>query len=584
VGTTSLLAAWRRLVAIALALLLVAAACGGGDDEEGQGDTGGDDAGNVETPDEPDAEPTPGGKVVYGLEAETSGGYCLAESQLAISGIQVARTLYDTLVAPNADGEYVPYLAESVESNQNATKFTIKLRNGVEFHDGTPVNANVVANNLDAYRGVYGPPAEGQPPRPDRHGPGTRSSLLFAIVLQNVTAVDVEDNRTVVVTTAEPWPAFPAFLFSSGRMGMMAQKQLDSDRCQREMIGTGPFELASWRVDNALVATKNENYWQQDENGDPLPYLDEIEYRPVTEGVQRVNQLQSGELTMMHVSGAQQIEQLRMMGDNGEANVVESDAFAEVSYLLLNSGEDADGNPRPFDSHNARLAVAHAIDRDRVNEVRGLGIPQVADGPFAPGSPGYVEEPGFPEFDQEKAREAIEAYKEETGQQNLRIVVATTPDPDVVASADMIEEMLNEVGIQASRRRVEQAQLINTALGGDFDMLSWRNHPGGDPDTQLVWWRSGYPTNFGRIDDPQVDRLLDRGRTETDEQTRADIYERLNKRMATQAYNIWMSHTIWAIGSSSDVFGVLGPPLPDGSEPFPGLATGHPVSGIWIEQ
>jgi peptide/nickel transport system substrate-binding protein len=584
VGTTSQLAAWRRLAAIALALLLVAAACGGGDDEEGQGDTGGDDAGNVEAPEEPDAEPTPGGKVVYGLEAETSGGYCLAEAQLAISGIQVARTMYDTLVAPNADGEYVPYLAESVESNQQATEFTITLRDGVQFHDGTPVNANVVANNLDAYRGTYRPPAEDQPPRPDRHGPGERQSLLFAIVLQNVTGVEVENNKTVVVTTADPWPAFPAFLFSSGRMGMMAQKQLDSDRCTREMIGTGPFELVNWRVDNSLTAKKNENYWQKDEAGNPLPYLDEIEYRPVTEGVQRVNGLQSGELTMMHTSGAQQIEQLRMMSDNGEINVVESDAFAEVSYLLVNSGEESEGNPRPLDSLNARLAVAHAIDRDRVNEVRGLGIPQVANGPFAPGSPGYVENTGFPEFDLEKAREFVQEYKDETGEQNLSLAVKSTPDPDVVASMDMISEMLEEAGIRVSRQRVEQAQLINTALSGDFDILSWRNHPGGDPDTQLVWWRSGYPTNFGRIDDPQVDRLLDRGRTETDEEKRADIYERLNKRMATQAYNIWMSHTIWAIGSSSDVFGVLGPPLPDGSDPFPGLATGHPVSGIWIEQ
>jgi peptide/nickel transport system substrate-binding protein len=255
VGTTSLLAGWRRLLALAVTLVMVAAACGGDDDGEGAGGT---DSPDVEAPEEPEGEPTPGGRVSYALEAETSGGYCLAEAQLAISGIQVARTLYDTLTTPNADGEYVPFLAQSVEANDDFTEYTITLREGIQFHDGTDLNAEVVANNLDAYRGTY-VDAEGVE-RPERHGDGVRNSLLFSIVLELVENVEDTDDMTVVVALSEPWPAFPAFLFSSGRMGMMAQAQLDSDSCNTEMIGTGPFELQSWQVDQSLVATRNENY------------------------------------------------------------------------------------------------------------------------------------------------------------------------------------------------------------------------------------------------------------------------------------------------------------------------------------
>ena len=587
VVTTSVLAGWRRLMAIALGLLLVAAACGGGDDgssADDGGDTGGSAGGEVtDSNDDPEAEVTPGGKVVYGLEAETSAGWCLSEAQLAISGIQVARTLYDTLVAPNEKGEYVGLLAEDVTSNKAATVWDIKLRKGVTFHDGSKLDANVVANNLDAYRGVY---ADAAAPRPERHGPGNRTSLLFAIVLQNVKAVDVVDDMTVRVTMTDPWPAFPAFLFSSGRMGMMAQKQLDSEQCgvAENFIGTGPFQIKEWRVNSRLVATRFDDYWMKDEEGNQLPYLDEIEYRPITEGAQRVNALRSGEVQAMHTSSALNIDDLRGMAETGEIGLVESDAYAEVGYFLLQSGTDpASGEPRPFDSLNARLAFAHAIDREQVNQVRGKGIPTIADGPFAPGSPGYVEDPGFPEYDLEKAKEYVQKYEDEMGEP-LEIVFKTTPDPDVVLTADLIQEMAEEAGIKVSRERIEQAQLINEALGGDFDVLSWRNHPGGDPDTQLVWWRSGYPTNFGRIEDPKVDQLLDEGRSETDPKKREEIYADLNRRMAEQAYNIWMSYTIWAIGTDPGVHGILGPNMPDGSGPFPGLATGHPVSAMWIEQ
>ena len=172
---------------------------------------------------------------IYGVEAETDGGWCLAEAQLALSGIMVARTIYDTLTAPNAAGDYVPYLAESVEPNGDYTQWTITIRDGVKFHDGTDLTAEVVKNNLDAYRGEYR----------DAGGNLIRRPLLFTFVFQDVAAVDVADPRTVVVTTARPWVAFPAYLFASGRLGIMGQAQLDdAEDCDENLDRHRPVPAA----------------------------------------------------------------------------------------------------------------------------------------------------------------------------------------------------------------------------------------------------------------------------------------------------------------------------------------------------
>src|SRR5687768_12771503 len=106
-----------RLATLLLVLVLLAPGCGGGKDDANGGGGG---EGREATGD-----PVRGGTLRMGLEAETGGGWCLQESQLAISGIMVARSIYDTLTAPNAEGHYVPYLAEAVEPNEDFTEWTI---------------------------------------------------------------------------------------------------------------------------------------------------------------------------------------------------------------------------------------------------------------------------------------------------------------------------------------------------------------------------------------------------------------------------------------------------------------------------
>jgi peptide/nickel transport system substrate-binding protein len=129
----------------------------------------------------------------------------------------------------------------------------------------------------------------------------------------------------------------------------------------------------------------------------------------------------------------------------------------------------------------------------------------------------------------------------------------------------------------------DQSTLIDRAIEGNFQAQGWRNHPGGDPDLQYNWWKTGSPVNFGKFEDPEIDRLLDEGRTTADTDERQQIYEDLNRRFAEQVHNVWLWYTPWTVATAPEVHGVPGEG-PTSAEPFPGLATGHPVTYMWVEQ
>lgn len=542
---------WFKRAAAVVALAVAAAACGGDDDGGGGGGgaTGDEDAGT----------PTPGGKVIYGLEAETIDGWCLPEAQLAISGITEAEAVYDTLTKPNAEGEVEPFLAESVEPNDDSTVWTITLREGVTFHDGTDLTAEVVKNNLDAYRGAY----------------PTRSPQLTIFVFEPVESVEVVDDLTVQVNLKQPWASFDATLWGGGRYGMLAQAQLDDEQnCATNLIGTGPFRFVDWVPNQRFEAEKNPDYWGTDAAGNQLPYLDAIEFRPIPEIETRLNSLRSGEINAMHASDADTVVELRGMAENDELNMYESDAFGEVSYNMLNESKP------PFDNILARRALAHAYDFDRMNEIINAGITTKATGPFAPGNIGHLEDTGYPAYDLDEAKRLAEQYEEETGEP-LSFTLTAQATQSVQQIGQLIREMAEEAGIEVEIVSVDQSALIDTALTGDFEMMTWRNHPGGDPDLQYNWWKSGSPVNFGRFQDEEIDTLLDQGRESLE--NRDQVYEDINRRFAEQVHNLWGWYTPWSVAMAPDVHGVPGEG-PNSAEPFPGLASGHRVEFMWVEQ
>jgi peptide/nickel transport system substrate-binding protein len=144
------------------------------------------------------------------------------------------------------------------------------------------------------------------------------------------------------------------------------------------------------------------------------------------------------------------------------------------------------------------------------------------------------------------------------------------------------------VGFDIDLETVQQDALIDRSISGEFDMQAFRNYPGGDPDELYVWFQSASPVNFGRIDDPEIDRLLDDGRSETDPEARVQIYQDLNRRFGEQLWQIWFDWTDWTVAARPEVHGFTPetmPTLPDGEGSFTeGIVVGHPLHGLWVEQ
>lgn len=577
-------------LAVALALALVAAGCGGtkGGSDAGGGPGDGGLASRhlggkvpVESGLATAGTPKRGGTLTYGLEGETDGGFCLPEGQLAISGMMVVRAVYDTLTVPDAAGDYVPYLAKSITHNADDTVWTIGLRSGIRFSDGSPLTATVVKNNLDAYRGKY---------------PG-RSALLFAFLLHDIESVSVVDPLTVQVRTAVPWAAFPAQLYASSRMGIMGQAQLDDKTsCATHLVGTGPFTFRSWTRNAKLVAVRNPHYWQVAPDGKPYPYADEIVFRPLPDSGILMDGIKSGDLNIVHTADPKLMGgTLADLRDAHKANLLVSTTNAEVTFIQLNNTKP------PFDDVRMRRALAMATDRAAANQFQNDGYADLVEGPIPPGRVGYVAHPGFPAYDPAGARKLVRAYVRSGGRASFTFTAGT--DDDSVSRAEELQQMWAKVGIEVRIIRMDQASAINAAIGHTYQAAFFRNFPGGDPDELKVWFAGELrgsttknPVNLAGFDDPVVNAALDAGRRERDPAERAADYEKLVRRMASQVFDLWLWNAPWAVATASNVHGILGPPLPgaDPSQPGPRtttdptrqpsteLATGHSLLGLWV--
>lgn len=549
-----------RIVAATMALWLTATSCSDdGDDAVARIDLGADPAESA-TP-ASDA-PVRGGQLVYGIEGDVT-SLCLPEGQLAIAGMQMARAIFDPLVVPNAKGGYSPYLAKSVEPNAEYTEWIITLRPDITFHNGEKLDAQLVKDNLDAYRGVPG---------------GKRASLLMTFVFKDIDQVTVEDPLTVKVTTTRPWVAFPASLYAGGRLAILAREQLEAEKatCDKEPIGSGPFRLVSWSSDGTVRLAKNENYWIEAPDGDPYPYANAVEFRFMPNDGARISALQRGDINVMHSSASAEIAStMAQLRDAGAINLIVSQDQTETAYYMLNASK------APFDTLEGRVAAAQAIDRARIIREANGGLPTAATGPYAPDVLGHLADNGAPAYDLEAAKKAVQRLK---GQgMNTTISILGSTNPSSIRQSVLAKEMLEQAGFTVNLEVEVQSALIQRAIEGDFDMVTFRNQPGDDPDVNSIWWYGGALLNFGRFEDPTIDALLDKGRVSSEIEVRRAAYEDVNRRLGAQAYNIWLFFQPWAVALAPNVHGVLGPELPNGDQPTTRLANGHSMAGLWID-
>ena len=518
-----------------------------------------DDAATTATTVAPDAQvgralvdegdPVPGGTLVVGVGADV-GGYHPFASNWTTEGHLVGSTIFEPLMAYAEDGTVQPWLAESLTPDEDLSSWTIRLRPGITFHDGTPLDGAALARSMQSAL------TEGL------------GSIPFEGVVEDV---EVVDDLTVTVHLTSSYAVFPEVL--AGLTGYVAApSMLDDPEGASHPVGTGPFELAEWRPNDSLRVTAYPEYWRTDDAGRQLPYLDEIDFRFVLDDQTRTNALTTGDYDLVLTTSTDGV----LTGRDDPDLVTVEDSFSEETFVMLNTDRP------PFDDPTAREALAYATDPETLVAVTQDGIATVATSPFAPGTDWEVEDPGWVTFDPARARAAAEAYEAEHGEP-IRFRLSGIPTAETQDVLQVLQQQWADVGIEATIDTLEPTAYIVGVTFGDYEAAWFRSYSYHDPLYFYVFFHSRFAngpgtlsTNFSQVRDPELDALLEAGLATADVDERRDLNEQVVRSINEHQVDIWLFHTPYAL-VGRDVAGLN----PVRSVGFANLEPKPWVGGLW---
>lgn len=543
---------WAPVVAAVMTIGLIASACGGSDSGSST-----PEANTTNVTIKASGPPKAGGSVKFGLEAETD-GFNPTSNRWAISGYMVGNAVFDPLSAYDAQGNWAPYLAKSFTPSADFKTWTVDLRSGVNFSDGTPVDAAAVKLSLDT----------------------VKANALTGAALANMAAIAVVSPSQLTITTTDPWASLPAVLTTQvGFIAAPAQLKAESPASSRQPIGSGPFIQKEWVPDNRWVGTKNANYWRSDDSGNKLPYLDSVEFRPIVDPQNRVNALLSGDVQMIHTTDWPAINRLQSEAASGNIQFVADQTETEESFLMFNTQK------APVDDVRVRQALTLCTDPKAVLVVNETPDSRAADSQFTKDSPWYFDS-GFTTNDVAKGKALIDQVKAEKGP--ITISLGTTPVPANTNTTALLKQQWEACGITVNTTTSEQSKFVSDAVTGNYTVNLWRQFAASDPDGDFVWWTGKNAVgpltlNIARLNDPQINAALDKARASNDPAVRKQAYADLQKRQTELAPYIWLSHTQWAIGASKTVRNITNQTLPDGKPALPFQRGEVRLTQTWID-
>jgi peptide/nickel transport system substrate-binding protein len=473
-------------LAFLAAVLLMVAACGGG---------GGGTQSN-----------TPPGTLEVALEAEPPE----LDPNLSSAYVdrQVMASIYDRLVDIDENGEIVPMLAESYEVSDDGLEYTFRLRQGVQFHDGEPFDADAVVFNLERYQ---------------------EEDSVRSTEIEPVESVEAVDDSTVRVTLEEPFAPFLAVL--TDRAGIMVSPKAVRDgggRVSKNPVGTGPFEFVERVRGDYIEVRANQDYWR-----DGQPKLDRIRYNGIDDENVQYQNLQSGELDLIDSIPFVNFRSLQEGGDY----TVSSVPGLGYQGFYLNTRQP------PFDNQALRQAVYRLVDREAIVKavLRNVGGTP-ANSPFSEQSFAYDEETdSYPERSVEEARRLLEEGGEPDG---FSFTYKTDPSPTSQQMGQVIQNNLKPAGIDVKLEQLEFGTLLEDSSSGDFEALhlGWSGRI--DPDLNIYdFMRTDGDFNDSGYSNPEVDRLLNQARTEGDQDRRKELYDQVMEILHEDVPYVYLYHS-----------------------------------------
>jgi peptide/nickel transport system substrate-binding protein len=425
----------------------------------------------------------------------------------------------------------VPQLALSHETSADGKEVTIKLRPGVKFHDGEPLDAEAAKHSIERHL--------------------TMSGSFRKPELASVDRVEVADSLTFKLVLKAPFSPLIAQL--TDRAGMMVSPKAAKeagDKFGLRPVCAGPYKFVERVQQDRIVFEKFADYWNKDGIS-----IDRIVFLPIVDATVRLANLKSGGLDLIERVLATDIKEVR-----ADSRLKLSTAI-ELGYqgITLNIGKDKAKGPLS-QSAKVRQALDLAIDREAINQV-------VFNGEFKPGNQ-WVN-PDHPYYQKSFPIRGRDVAKAKALLKEAGVTAPVTVDfmvpkgAETEAVAQVVQSMASEAGFDMKIRVTEFATSLKQAESGEYQafMLAWSGRI--DPDgNAFVFLKTGAPQNYSAWNNAEADKALDDARLVTDIAQRKAIYEKLTKAELDEQAILYIYHRRILIAHTTRLEGYK--QMPDG--------------------
>jgi peptide/nickel transport system substrate-binding protein len=427
----------------------------------------------------------------------------------------------------------VPQLALSHETSADGKTVTIKLRPGVKFHDGEPLDAEAAKFSIERHLAAPG---------------SFRKPEIAAI-----DRVEVVDPLTIRLVLKMPYSPLIAQL--TDRAGMMLSPKAvkaAGDKFGLHPVCAGPYRFVERVQQDRIVVEKFADYWNRDN-----VHVDRIVYLPIIDATVRLANLKSGGLDISERMLATDIKDIRADPKLRLATAL------ELGYqgITINMGDNERAKATPLGRFaKVRQALSLAIDRDALNQV-------VFNGEFVPGNqwvspehPYYQKSFPVPKRDLARAK-ALMAEAGATAQFTVDFMVPKGAETGAVA--EMVQAMAADIGITMKIRVTEFATSLKQAEVYEYQafLLGWSGRTDPDGNAYIFHVCRGPQANSG-ICNADVDKYLNEARTVSDLASRKAIYQKLTKVILDEDPIVYLYHRRILIGLNARVDGYT--QMPDG--------------------
>jgi peptide/nickel transport system substrate-binding protein len=448
----------------------------------------------------------------------------------------VFASLCDKLVDISPELDIVPQLATEWQWTDGNKGLVMKIRQGVKFHDGEPLDAAAVKFSLERHLTLPG---------------SNRKAEISA-----VTAVDIIDDHTVKLVLSTPFAPLLAQL--SDRAGMIVSPkaaqaaQSSGSDFSAHPVCAGPYKFTERVAQDRIVLDRFAAYWNKD-----AIHFDCIVFLPITDATVRLANLQSGGLDLIERVAATDVDTVKK---DARVKLAEITGLGYQGITTNLDNGPRSKNPLGQDAR-VRQALELSIDRAALNQVVFNDLFQAGNQWQPPGNPYYVKSLPIPERDVAKAKQLLAA----ANAPHPSVTMTVPTNPEVLQAAQVIQSMAAESGFDIKIQATEFASSLDLAVKGDYEayLTGWSGRT--DPDGNIynfVDCKAPPALNTEHYCDPEVDRELDEARQAGDPAERLPHYAKVAEHVLTDRPLIYLWHAKYLYGMSAKLAGFT--PYPDG--------------------